>query len=453
MLDIKLIRDNTDLVREGLRKRGINVSSLEELLDLDNKHKAIKQKIDVQRAESNKIAEDVAKNRTEELIERGRIVKSEIQASMLNLKDVETALNKLLLEIPNIPVEGVPEGDPSNFKILRTEGLLPQFTFTPKDHIELGELLDIIDIPRASKVSGSRFAYLKNRGVLLELALVRYAIDVLIREGFIPVIPPVIIRKDITDGLGYWQGKIDANHTANENYYLVYDPKEDKPEDNPEMYLIGTGEHALVPMHKDEVLNADELPKKYTAYSPCFRREAGSYGKDTKGILRVHQFDKVEMVEFVRPEDDEKERQKMLSIAEELVKSLGLPYQIVKLAAGDISFPAAETIDIETWIPSQGRYRETHSISTTTDFQSRRLNIRYSYADFVKHKPSNPAFPGQIQSGFFQKHAYVHILNGTAFAIGRMIIAILENFQQKDGSVTIPEVLQKYTGFSEIKPK
>lgn len=433
MLDINFIRENIDKVRESIEARKADMD-LDKLISLDDERRKLISQVDELRAKRNEVAK--AKN-----IESGKKIKVELDELDKKLDEVLKKWHELMLLVPNIPVEGVPEGDASNNKVLRQEGQSAKFNFTPKDHVELGEVLDVIDIPRAAKVSGTRFGYLKNEGALLEFALVQLAMETLVKEGFIPVIPPALIRKEITDGLGYWHGKINDKHTANENYYLVSDPEEHEQG----LYLIGTGEHAVVPMHSDEILDEKELPKKYVAFSSCFRREAGSYGKDTRGILRVHQFDKVEMVEFVKPEEDEAERRKMLSIVEDLMKSLGLPYQVVQLASGDLSFPGAETIDIETWIPSQSKYRETHSISTTTDFQARRLNIK-----FRAPNPGNMALMGV---GGGSRIEYVHILNGTAFAIGRILIAILENFQQEDGSVKIPEVLQKYTNFSEIKPK
>ncbi|MEK7616977.1 MAG: serine--tRNA ligase [Patescibacteria group bacterium] len=426
MLDINFIRENLEKVKKAVKDKKLEVD-LDKLLKLDGERRKLTTDVDELRAKKN----EAAKKKD---IEAGKKIKSELNELEKKLHEVEKQWQDLMYQIPNVPVEGVPEGDASNNKILRKEGEPTKFEFTPKDHVELGEILDIIDIPRAAKVSGTRFGYLKNEGVLLEFALVQLAIETLRKEKFIPIIPPALLKKEITDGLGYWHGKIDDEHTANENYYYL-------PTDN--LYLIGTGEHVIVSMHSDEVLDEKELPKKYVAFSPCFRREAGSYGQDTKGIFRVHQFDKVEMVAFVKPEDDETERGKMLSIAEDLMKRLGLPYQVVQLASGDLSFPGAETKDIETWIPSQGKFRETHSISTTTDFQARRLNIKYEIPPVF----SNGSIASQPLKG------YVHILNGTCFAIGRMIIAILENFQREDGSVKIPEVLQKYTGFSEITPK
>ena len=296
-----------------------------------------------------------------------------------------------------------------------------KFTFIPKDHVVLGEALDLIDIKRAAKVSGTRFAYLKNEGALLEFALVQLVLEVLTSEGFTPIIPPVLIHKEITEGLGYWQAG------GNEDYYNLNDPEEKK-----ELYLVGTAEHSIVPMHKDEIFQKKELPKRYVGFSSAFRREAGSYGKDTRGILRVHQFDKVEMVSFVTEEDDDKEHEYLLSLEEKLFQLLEIPYQVVKMCTGDLGFPIARKYDIEAWMPGQGKYREVTSTSTTTDFQARRLNIKY-------------------QDGNEKK--YSHILNGTAFAIGRTIIAILENYQQEDGSVVVPEALRKYVGKSVIKPK
>lgn len=441
MLDINYIRENLEKVKKTIKEKKLKID-INLLLKADDKRREFIQRVDKLRQERN----EAAHNKD---IEKGKRIKDALEKLESLLKHHEDSFKDYMLLVPNIPLKTVPEGDGSNNKILKQEGMLPKFSFTPKDHVEIGEILDIIDINRASKVSGSRFGYLKGEGVLLEFALIQFAMETLVKEKFIPVIPPALIKKEITQGLGYWHGG------GNENYYLVSDYEVGGPDKGKEtpLYLIGTGEHALVPMHSGEILEGNELPIKYAAFSPCFRREAGSYGQDTKGILRVHQFDKVEMVEFVKPGEDEVQRGKMLAIVEGLMQSLGLPYQVVQLAAGDLGFPSAETIDIETWIPSQGKYRETHSISTTTDFQSRRLNIKYSYVDAVTHKPSNPSYPGQIKSGFFPKHAYVHILNGTAFAIGRTIIAILENFQQEDGSIKIPQVLQKYTGFSEIKPK
>ncbi|HEY5600883.1 MAG TPA: serine--tRNA ligase [Patescibacteria group bacterium] len=409
MLDIKFIRDNPELVQKKVEQKGYK-GSIAQLIKVDGKRRDLIEKIDKLRSKRKEVAD-------KRDLSEGKKIKEDLKQKEIQLEEVNLEYGKSLNELPNLPLDGVPVGDESQFEIIKTVGKIPKIDL-PKDHLELGEILDVIDVERAAKVSGSRFGYLKNEAAILEFALVEYALATLTKEGFSPIIPPVLIKENITQQLGYWQGK------GQGEYYRADD------EDESGLYLIGTSEHSIVPMHKDEIL--ENLPKRYVGFSSAFRREAGSYGKDTRGILRVHQFDKVEMIAFVKPEDDEKERKKMLELSEKLVASLGLPYQVKKLASGDISFPAAETIDIEIWIPSQNTYRETHSISTTTDFQARRLNIKFNLG---------------------VKKEFVHILNGTAFAIGRTIIAILENYQKKDGSVEIPKVLQKYTGFAKIKPK
>ncbi len=295
-------------------------------------------------------------------------------------------------------------------------GRTPKFIFhQPKDYMELGESLDLIDIERAGKVSGSRFGYIKGDLALLEFALIKLVTDTVKKDGFVPVIPPVLLKDQMARGTGYFEAADEK-----EAYYL--------PEDK--MYLTGTSEQSLVSMHAGEILNEKDLPLRYVGFSTCFRREAGSYGKDTKGILRVHQFDKLEMVIFSKPEDSKDEHQLLLSIEEKLMRLLGLPYQVINICTGDLGRPAAAKYDIEAWLPSENKYRETHSTSNCTDFQARRLNIRY-----------------RDKSG---KVNFVHTLNGTAFAIGRILIMIMENYQQKDGSIKVPKVLQKYCGFKII---
>lgn len=413
MIDIKYLRENAEKVQKSAKDKGVEID-VAHILEIDSKKKELDIKVQSLRETRNKAAK-------EQDIEKGKSLKVELEIDEKALKAVDEELQNWLLKIPNPALEGVPIGDETKFELIRTEGEPTKFNFNPKDHLEIGEKLGIIDIEKAAKISGSRFAYLKGEAVLLEFALVNFALENLTKVGFVPVVPPVLIKKEITNGLGYWER---GNHN---NYYLVTDYEEiaEGKERENQLYLVGTAEHALVPMHKDETLQAKDLPIKYAGFSSAFRREAGTYGKDTRGILRVHQFDKVEMVEFVKPEDDEKERRAMLALSEKLLQLLELPYRVVKLASQDIAFPTAETIDIETWLPSQDKYRESHSISTTTDFQARRLNIKYQNGD---------------EKGF------VHILNGTAFAIGRTIIAILENYQEAGGSVRIPEVLQKYMG-------
>ncbi|OGM08739.1 serine--tRNA ligase [Candidatus Woesebacteria bacterium RBG_16_36_11] len=420
MLDINFIKENPEKVKAGLKKRLFkDLNLVDKAISLFEEKKALQVEVENLRGQKNKAAD--AKD-----IEEGKKIKSELTSKESKLSEVDNKLNVILSGIPNLPDEDVPEGPEENKKHIKKVGNPKKFDFKPKDHLDLGTSLGIIDVERAAKISGSRFTYLKGDGALLEFALINFALEKLIKEGFTPVMPPMLIKKEITDGLGYWSGG------GNENYYYVMDfDKEEggKELENP-LYLVGTGEHSIVPMHKDEILEAKELPKKYVAFSSCFRREAGSYGKDTKGILRVHQFDKVEMVVFSKPDESEKVLKQMLKISEDLMQELGLPYQVVELAAGDIGFPSAKTFDIETWMPGQEKYRETHSISTTTDYQARRLNIKYKDSE---------------------RNKFVYILNGTAFAIGRTIIAILENYQNAGGSITIPEVLRKWMGKDLIK--
>jgi len=411
MLDIKFIRENIDEVKKGCQKKQAKVD-IDRLLELDKKRRELLKKSEDLRAEQNKISKQAG---TKEQIEKAKELKEEIRKIEPELKKIEKKFNDLMLLVPNLPQEHVPEGrDERENVVLRKAGEKPKFGFQPKDYLEIAENLGLIDVKRAGKVSGSRFGYLKKEVVLLEFALVNLVFDTLVKKGFVPVLPPVMIKAKMALGMGYLEQTDDE-----EAYYL---PKDD-------LYLVGTSEQSIGAMHSEEVLN--DLPKKYVGFSTCFRREAGSYGKDTKGIFRVHQFDKAEMFVFCKPEDSKKEHEVLLSSEEELMKSLKLPYQVVNICAGDLGKPAAAKYDIETWIPSENRYRETHSTSNCTDFQARRLNVRYKRKD--------------------NKLDFVHTLNGTAFAMGRTIIAIIENYQQKDGSVKVPKVLQKYLSFKVIK--
>src|SRR3989338_974020 len=421
MIDIKLIRDNPKHVAAKIKDRGFD-ADLDKILKLDGQVKELNISVQKLREERNKISK-------EKDIEKGKKIKKELGEKEKKLEATNKDLQELLLQIPNIALPQVPVGNESKNEIIKKVGEPKKFDFTPKDHLEIGEKLGIIDVQRAVKVSGTRFAYLKGDGALLEFAIVQYVLEKLTKEGFIPIIPPTLIKQNITEGLGY------LTEGNQNNYYLISDYEENgkgEGRENP-LYLVGTGEHSVVSMHKDEVFNIKELPKRYLAFSPCFRREAGSYGKDTKGILRVHQFDKLEMFSFCQPEKSKEEHKLFVETEEELMKELKIPYRVVQLCTGDLSQPSASTVDIEAWLPGQnngqGEYRETHSSSNTTDFQARRLNIHYRN----------------------QKLEYVHTINGTAFAIGRMLIAIIENYQQKDGSILMPEVLQKYLGFKERK--
>lgn len=404
MLDIKFIRENPNLVEEKAKQKGYPVD-VKKLLEVDDKRRILIEKVDGLRSERK----DAAEKRDEK---RGARIKSELKSTEDQLEKLNEEFYKLIRQIPNLPADDVKAGrDETENEVIRTDGKKPTFSFKPKDHLQLGASLDLIDVDRASKISGPRFGFLKNELALLEFTIIRYAFDVLTSEGFIPVIPPVIINKKAAVGLGY------PEYETGEGYKVDGE------------YLVGTAEHSIVPMHMDETFNYKDLPKRYVGFSPAFRREAGSYGRDTRGIFRVHQFDKVEMVSFVVAGDGDREHEYLLSLEEKMVRALDLPYQVVKMCTGDLGFPTARKYDIEIWMPSQGKYRETHSTSTNTDFQSRRLNIKYQKAS---------------------DKDYVHILNATAAAIGRTLIAILENFQQKDGSILVPKVLQKYAGFSKI---
>jgi len=407
MLDIKLIRQNPKLVKDGIKKKGTKPGLVDEILELDEKKRKVLQEIEGLRAEQNKLGKGD--------IKKGKEIKVKIKKLEPELEKTDKELVEMLLALPNLPLKEVPLGGEEDSVVLREVGKRTKFGFKPKDYLRIAENLDLIDIARAAKVVGTRFAYLKREAALLELALVKFAFDSLVKEGFVPIIPPVMLKSETARGMGYLE-----QADEKEAYYL---PKDD-------LYLVGTSEQSIGVMHKDEVFLEKELPRRYLGFSTCFRREAGSYGKDTKGIFRVHQFDKVEMFSFCHPDKSEKEHRFFLSLEEKLMKSLKIPYRVINIAAGDLGRPAAKKYDIEAWLPGQGAYRETHSTSNCTDYQARRLNIRFKDKD------------GKLE--------LVHMLNGTALAVGRLLIAIIENYQQKDGSVKVPEVLQKYLNFKVI---
>lgn len=411
MVDIRLVRDHADEIEKAAFAKRVSVD-VQHIKDLDFQYRELFQQVQNLQSERNKAAK-------ERNIEQGKKVKVELDKKEAGLAALKSELDRALLSIPNPAKPDVKSGrDDTENEVVKKYKEPTQFNFKPKDHLELGQSLDIIDVERAAKVSGTRFAYLKNEGVFLELALIQFAMETLVKEGFTPIIPPTLIKRETMAGLGYMENGGEED---------MFQLKEDG------LILVATAEHALVPMFMNEVLRGAELPKRFVGFSSAFRREAGSYGKDTRGILRVHQFDKVEMVSFVAEGEDDHEHEYLLSLEEKLFQLLDIPYQVVKMCTGDLGFPAARKYDIEAWMPGQEKYREVTSVSTVTDFQSRRLNIKY-------------------QDGAEKKYAY--ILNGTAFAVGRTIIAILENYQQEDGSVVIPEVLRKYmNGMTNIASK
>lgn len=414
MLDIKFIRRNPDIVREGCKKKKVNID-IDQLLEIDKKRKELSEALENIQAQKNKISKELSKIKSEE--EKQRIIletkKLDINSDKLNksLEEINEQFNNLMYQIPNLPFDDVPVGNgEENNIILKEVGEKPRFDFKPKDHLEIGEKLDIIDVKRATKISGARFNFLKKEAVLLEFALIKFAYDILVKKfKFIPIIPPTILKSAMERGMGYLE------HSGKEEAYYL--PQDDS-------YLVATAEHSIGTMHSNEVFDNEELPKRYLGFSTCFRRESGSYGKDTRGIFRVHQFDKIEMFSFCKPEDSKKEHWLFLEIEEKLMKALKVPYRVIQICSGDMAFPTANQYDIETWIPSQNRYRETHSTSNCTDFQARRLNIRY------RDK--------------FGKFIFVHTINGTAFAIPRILISLIENYQQEDGSIKVPEILRKY---------
>jgi len=373
-------------------------------------------KIEKLRAKKNEASREITKAKSpKKIISSMKKLDKEEDKLKKDFKKRDQEFLKLMGQVPNLPLDDVPEGnDESENVILKEVGKRPKFSFKFKDYLKIAEKLDLIDIKRAAKTSGSRFGFLKNEAALLELALVNFAFEKLFEKGFSPVIPPVLLRPEMMKGMGY------VERGGEEIYFIEKD----------NLFLIGTSEQIIGPMHSGEVFDGKNLPKRYAAFSPCFRREAGSYGRDTRGILRVHQFDKVEMFVFSKPEESKGEHESLLSIEEEFMKELGIPYRVVKICTGDLGNPAASKYDIEAWIPSENRYRETHSTSNCTDFQARRLNIRYR------------AKGGKLE--------FVHTLNGTALAIGRTLISIIENCQQEDGSILVPEVLRKYTKFEKI---
>lgn len=417
MLDIKFIRQNPGIVKEGCRKKQVEVD-IDRLLEVDKKRRELLQAIEDMSAKKNRASEEIKKASPEE---KAKIILEMQELDQNNdrldkdIKEAEEEFNKLMLQIPNLPSDEVPTGkDDRENVVLREWGKKPEFGFKVKDYMDVAQELDLIDTERAGKTSGSRFGYLKKEAVLLEFAIINLVFNKLGKEKFIPIIPPVMLKPKMARGMGYLE-----QTDEQEAYYLQKD----------DLYLTGTSEQSLGAMHADEIFDIKDLPRRYAGFSTCFRREAGAYGKDTKGILRVHQFDKIEMFIYCQPEDSKKEHQFLLRMEEELMQSLKIPYRVLQICTGDLGRPAVNKYDIEAWIPSQNQYRETHSTSNCTDFQARRLNIRYRDKEGIH---------------------FVHTLNGTAFAIGRILISIIENYQQKDGSVKVPKVLQKYTGFKKI---
>jgi seryl-tRNA synthetase len=418
MIDVKLLRENPDLVRASQKARGESTSLVDEVLAADEVRRTAIVEFEALRAEQNTLSKSVGAAKGDEksaLLERAKSLSAQVKEAESKKSATEEAFKKLALGISNLVDERAPIGSEADFKVIEEVGKPRNFDFEAKDHVELGKILGAIDVERGAKVSGARFYYLTGIGALLELALVNYAIQMATKAGFIPVIPPVLVKPEAMEGTGF------LGQAAENVFHLAED----------DFYLVGTSEVPLAAYHMDEILDASKLPLRYSGYSPCFRREAGSYGKDTRGIIRVHQFEKVEMFSFCKPEDAPAEHLRLLNWEKDFLNAMEIPYRVIDVATGDLGSSANRKFDCEAWIPTQGAYREVTSTSNCSDFQARRLNIRI--------KGENGTAP-------------VATLNGTLVAVPRMIVAILENHQQSDGSVLVPKALQPYLGTDRFTP-
>jgi seryl-tRNA synthetase len=412
LLDIKRIREDPDPFRKALARRGLD-DAVDRLLDADERRRTLTARVEELRAEQNRASKAIGAASGDEkqgLIDEVAKVSAELKELEPQLAAADEELDGLLAETPNVPHESAPDGleEEDAVEIKRNHEEPPRFDFEPRDHAELGELLGVLDTDRGARTSGSRFVYLLGDLVFAQFALMRHAMDIVVEHGFAPIIPPVLVREEAMYGTGFLP-------TDAVNIYVT---RED------DLYLVGTSEVPLAAFRLGEIVEEAELPLHYAGYSTCFRREAGSYGKDLGGMFRVHQFDKVEMFVFCTPETSWDEHERILAIEEEIIGNLEIPYRVVNIAAGDLGGSAAKKYDIEGWLPGQGRYRELTSCSNTTDYQARRMRTRVRRAD------------GTVE--------VLHTLNGTATAIGRTLIAILENHQRADGSVELPEKLHPY---------
>jgi len=420
MLDIELIRKEPERIKKAIARKGADPKLIDEAVLIDRNRRRVLAELERAQSGLNRLSKDIAKLHGQQKIEAINEASS-YSAKVSELKpEAEQAQKEyleIMLQIPNLPAEDVIDGaGEKDNKVNRKWGNPPKFNFKPLDHVELGQKMNLIDTERAGKIAGSRFYFLKNELVQLEFALVQYALEILISEGFVLMIPPVLLSRETMTGAGYLPA-------GEEEIYRTQD----------DLFLAGTSEQPLAGYHKDEIIDEKKLPLRYAGFSSCFRREAGSHGKDVRGILRTHQFDKVEMFSFTLPKDSLKEHEYLVSLEEKITRGLKLPYRIVDICAGDLGASAAKKYDLECWMPGENNYRETHSCSNCSDFQARRLNIRYRDKS------------GQVK--------ILHTLNGTAIAIGRMLIAIMENNQEKNGNIKIPEVLHRHLPFIEIKRK
>ncbi len=421
MIDLKILRDDPARVRVSQQARGEDPALVDALLEADERRRAAITRFDSLRAEQKSLGRDVARaqgREKEELLQRARTLATDVKQAEADQGDAEALAQDLQLQLSNLVEDGVPVGGENDYVVLSTHGTPRDFAadgFTPRDHVELGEMLQAIDMERGAKVSGARFYYLTGVGALLEYALVRMAMDQAISAGFVPMTPPSLVKPRAMEGTGF------LGQAAENVYHLEHD----------DLYLVGTAEVPLAAYHSDEILDADQLPLRYVGFSPSYRREAGSYGKDTRGIWRVHWFDKVEMFSFCAPENAAAEHRRLLQWEQEYFDKLEVPYRVIDVASGDLGASAARKYDIEVWIPTRHGYGEVTSTSNCTTFQARRLGIRLRDADGVRP---------------------VATLNGTLVAVTRALVAILENHQQSDGSVRVPRALQPYLGREMLTP-
>jgi seryl-tRNA synthetase len=420
MIDVKLLRTDPDRIRRSQTKRGESVELVDQAIAADEARRTSIGAFEGLRAQQKELGKQVAAAKGEAkqaLLAQTKQLSDDVKAAQAAVDEAEATFTDLMKRFGNLVVEDVPAGGEDDLYVIETHGTPRDFAaegFAPRDHQEIGELLDGIDIPRGTKVSGSRFYFLKGQVARLEFALIQYALDKAMSFGFTPMIVPALVKPSAMEGTGF------LGQAAQDVYHLEAD----------DMYLVGTAEVALAAYHSDEILDADALPLRYAGFSPCYRREAGSYGKDTRGIFRVHWFDKFEMFVYCRPENAEAEHAKLLGFEKDFISSLGIPFEVLDVAAGDLGLSAARKYDCYGWVPSQGKYREITSTSNCSEFQARRLNIRL-------RDPQDGVQP-------------LATLNGTLCAMARMLIVILENNQHEDGSVTVPEVLRPYLGGTEV---
>ncbi|MEY2836989.1 MAG: hypothetical protein RLZ46_371 [Actinomycetota bacterium] len=420
MIDIKFLRENPDVVRASQKGRGENVEIVDQIIAADERKRAALTEFETLRQEQNVLSKSVGAAKGDEkaaLLANAKELADKVKAADTKRAELEEEAKKLLLQLSNLLDTEAPIGGEEDFVTLEHVGTPRDFAkdgFEPRDHVELGKLLGAIDTERGAKVAGSRSYYLTGVGALLEFALVNHAIQSALKNGFSPVIPPVLVNPAAMEGTGFLG-------QAAENVYRI---------EKDDVYLVGTSEVPLAAMHMDEILPAEKLPLRYAGYSSCFRREAGTYGKDTRGIIRVHQFDKVEMFSFCKPEEAKEEHKRLLQWEKDFLTAMEIPFRVIDVASGDLGSSAVRKFDIEAWIPTQGAYREVTSTSNCTEFQARRLNIRYKDADGTKA---------------------IATLNGTLVAIPRMIVAILENHQNADGTVNVPAALQPFLGMKKFE--